>query len=124
MHCYEKFLKTVRLIVEKRINRLEHKDSELSQTAKEFAKSVFIMLEKDEVKSEVSNAFNRLPDDLQKALEAELKFFNQKYRNNNNLDDRAAKDAETVKSSLEEVLDLPGWLKKILKVLNELLSLI
>ena len=120
MECYDDFVKNVKAIVYRRIERL---DAELHQTATEFAESVFSMLEKEDVESQVSNAFDRLPNDLRTSLEAELRFFNHKY--SNNLDDRnATDDAETVKSSLEEVLDLPGWLKKILKVLNELLSLI
>lgn len=67
-------------------------------------------------------------------LEDELKFFNNLIGSSRDdagdltLNVEATKDAlgagETVKDSIEDFFELPRWLKKILKVLNELLSII
>jgi hypothetical protein len=67
-------------------------------------------------------------------LEDELKFFNNLVVSSRDdaggltLNAEATKDAlgsgETVKDSIEGFFELPRWLKKILKVLNELLSII
>jgi hypothetical protein len=67
-------------------------------------------------------------------LEDELKFFNSLIGSSRDdaggltLTVEATKDAlgsgETVKDSIEGFFELPRWLKKILKVLNELLSII
>jgi hypothetical protein len=67
-------------------------------------------------------------------LEDELKFFNNLVVSSRDdaggltLNVEATKDAlgsgETVKDSIEGFFELPRWLKKILKVLNELLSII
>lgn len=67
-------------------------------------------------------------------LEDELRFFNNLIVSSRNdagdltLDVEATKDAlgsgETVKDSIEDFFELPRWLKRILKVLNELLSII
>ena len=53
----------------------------------------------------------------------EVIFFNQKYADNPG-DPTPTENAETVKSSRDEVLELPGWLKKMLQILNEPLLLI
>ena len=120
---YRVFLRIVAYIVRSRINAIQNEPQR--DRATEFADSVFPVIANNPAVNAVVDAFNRQDEHVRKALAAELRFFNSKY--GNDLDnDSAAEDAETVKSSLEELLGalLPEWLKKMLKILNELLSLL
>jgi hypothetical protein len=59
------------------------------------------------------------------ALTAELRFFNDLVDNEGAGSGEAPDAAATVKESFEEVLNqLPEWIKKLLKILNEILSLV
>ena len=121
---YSEFLRIVRAIVDHQIANLEH-DAELMASANEFATCVWNTIDNNEARQMVVNAIDQQPPIVADALIAELNFFNLRFANNaaqNNPDAFAA--AETVKSSLEKVLDLPDWLEKMLKILNELLSLL
>ena len=63
-----------------------------------------------------------LPEQVATALEAELNYFNKEYAEPDKFN---SEDAKTIKDSLEDLIEgLPGWIKKLLKALNELLDLI
>lgn len=123
MENYKEFLRCVEEIVKILVDQVNG-DSKIKAT--EFSESVLEPLKEEAAVTVVANAFANLDDRVKKALTAELDFFNSRYGQSPTKKDAAAAAcaAETVKSSLEEVLDLPDWLEKLLKILNELLSLL
>ncbi|MCC9167982.1 hypothetical protein [Pontibacter harenae] len=84
------------------------------------------------IKSSVIDSIIDSIDDLsekeQKAivlLKMEIEYYNLKCKGENKY---SAKDGiengKTVKDSIEDLFSLPEWVKKILKVLNEILSIV
>ena len=120
---YRAFIQIVTSIVDRRINGIQNEA--LRDQAAEFANSVLPIIADDRAVNAIVDAFNRQDEHIRNALAAELRFFNSKYGNDPE-SVSAAEDAEIVRSSLEELLGdfLPEWLKKMLKILNELLSLL
>jgi hypothetical protein len=83
----------------------------------------------DELQQAVSIAATTKNEDvIPEYLENELKYFNTLAQGPpaplGDGVDNALEAGGTVKDSIEELFDLPKWLEKVLKVLNELLSLI
>ena len=73
-----------------------------------------------------SQAFSNLDKPVYESLWMEMDYFNARCRDNGGYvrSDGAAKDAKTIKDSLKDLLpNPPDWIKKLLHVLNELLSL-
>ena len=131
-HPYITFLVTVDNLVKEAIEQsCKGPEKELLESANKFAGSVLTVLRGKDAESAVLSAFANLRGEPREALCAELEYFNQKYGNQpltigrENLG-RALEDAGTVKDSIEALLkkSLPGWVKKMMKILNELLSLI
>lgn len=97
-------------------------------------------LQSDDAMEAVRNAVktaDRNPDNkkVNAFLERELKFFNSLIAESRNYDtkitlsevetDEALGAGKTIKDSFEEQIEkLPDWIKKILKVLNEILSIL
>ena len=120
---YEEFLQNVGEIVNGRIEDLS--ETTMYVPAREFANSVFKEVGDGAAVEAVVDAINVQESSVREALKAELKFFNAKHIDVE-VTARAFEDAETVKGSLEDILGsaFPGWLKKMFKILNELLSLL
>ena len=129
-HPYYVFLVTTEDLVRESIDaKYADGQSREQVLATSLAESVFSQLKSPEAVEAVTHAFDSLaagygwPEGKGRAVHdtllAELNFYNAK-------NDRNLAAAETVKSSIEDLLDrwLPEWLKKFLKLLNELLSLI
>ena len=108
---YERFLKIVRSIVDRRIDDIH---GNLNGLARHFADSVLPVIESNEAVRPVLDAFNVQDNRVRQAFEAELRFFNEKYENDV-VNSRATEDADTVKSSLVKLLwsELPDWLRKM-----------
>ena len=120
--------------------RLQLRDQAEYQELDDLLNRVIKALMSGEAMSAVQHAVdttNRSSDgdQLTTFLGDELKFFNNLITGygaamgNKTLSEEDADEAlgagKTIKESFEHLLDdLPGWIKKILKVLNELLSLI
>ena len=139
---YLSFLCTVDGIVRERIGNLAEP---VREKATEFAQEVFCALNKKDAVNEVVNGLSGQCDSVQKSFTAELGFFNARYNihERDNSESRSGQvrivaewnekfilrgleDAGTVKDTLEQILDskIKGWLKKLLKILNELLRLL
>jgi hypothetical protein len=127
----EKFFQTLRTVVNDRLKSVEiHRGKEkLNELSNEVFEHV---LGKDALKS-FRGAIENYPVDAEAAynlLFIELEYYNSRY--NMGADNTEApvnetgsiEDGKTVKDSIEEIFNLPNWLKKVLKVLNELLSLL
>ncbi len=132
--AYKGFLEALETIVEQWAGNIPK--------AKEFSESVFDGLKGEEACCLVVEALNEQHEAVKSAFKVELEFFNAKYTDDNlrgllqssgvalakkrEFVERALEDGDTVKKSLEELVGstLPGWLKKMLKLLNELLKLV
>ena len=141
---YRQFLRTTKGVVENRLNRISGEPEKRHAT--DLTKRVFdALLEKAAIEV-VAETFKSLsetsdPPDWPEgksevvlgALLAEMQFFNARYATfrtetggDHNKADDGADDSEEVKGSLEQILGskLPKWIKDLLKVLNEILSLV
>ena len=121
---YGTYIKTVKGIVASRISGM--KDQPYETEAGKFSKSVWTAM--DSAGSHICKALESLAgenQDVANALMAELAFFNARY-SKFEPDAKTVEDAKTVKDSLEQLLKkwLPEWVKRALKLLNELLSLV
>ncbi len=56
-------------------------------------------------------------------MHRELEFFNAAHSNNRDADEEAD-DGDTIKTSIEGIFQIPDWLKKRLKFLNEILKIL
>ncbi len=126
--AYRLFLCNVRRIVEKRVADLPEQPKSI---AAGMAESLFSLLGSPEALAEVGRALSEFgnPSREGKAVHdlliQEMKLFNAMHGEDSNSDTgKALGDAATVKDSIEQILDLPDWIKKALKILNELLSLV
>jgi hypothetical protein len=84
-------------------------------------------LQKDDTVLAIENASMQLRPDIQTYLLRELQFFNAVYPSSSiGGTAQEVDDSETCKESLEEILGawLPDWLKQLLKILDEILSLV
>jgi hypothetical protein len=127
----KKFFQTLRTVVNDRLKSMEiHRGKEkLNQLSDEVFEHVLsentfkefrLAIEGDRIYAEA--AYN--------LLFTELEYYNSRYsRESDNTEmpineAGGIEDGKTVKDSIEEIFKLPKWLKKLLKVLNELLSLL
>lgn len=58
-----------------------------------------------------------------KYLQHELNFFNVAHEAGRDAEDEAD-DGDTIKTSIEKIFEIPDWLKKRLKILNEILKIL
>ena len=120
---YGDYLQIVKGIVASRISSMPEA---YRAKAGIFSDSVWTAV--DSAGSDISEALKMLARENQgvaNALMAELAFFNARY-SKFEPDAKTVEDAKTVKDSLEQLLKkwLPEWVRKALKLLNELLSLV
>ena len=142
--AYTEFLCTLRGIVDHRRVRIE--SAEERELAEQLTGPVFGALMGRAAVGAVVGAFRlngrvedgrdeARPNDevVLNALLAEMQFFNARYGNFRGEEggrdgeaDEGAGDGHVVKGSLEKILGatLPDWIKRLLEVLNEILSLI
>jgi hypothetical protein len=139
MDAWNQFLNNLRRLGHYRLN-LREEEQEEYKALDDLLDRVIDSLLKDDAMTAVRQAVdteNRSTDGEQITtfLGNELQFFNSLVKsydaamNSTQLSESAADEAlgagKTIKESLEGLLEsLPKWIKKILKVLNELLSLI
>ena len=116
---YQTFLNNLKVMVQIRID-----EAQMGEDAQNFSDRVFRPLEEEGAAELLNQAAAEQQVSVRNALEAELDFFNNRYSRETS--PTAFQAAHTVKTSLHNVLgnNLPGWLKKMLTILNELLSLI
>jgi hypothetical protein len=106
-----------------------------STTLEGLFDDVIKALQGQDVTDEIAHALiveKRNPDDariVDDYLAREMKYFNEIAEANIAEGEDAHPEGpleagQTVKESIEELVHLPEWVKKILKILNELLSLI
>ena len=57
-------------------------------------------------------------------LNLEITFYNTRYEEDSYGGEEAIDNGKTVKDSIEDLIKLPEWIKKVLKVLNEILSIV
>ena len=131
---YETFLRIVSTTIDLQIWTLG--SQELREQAFEFKGFGFSVLTTTKSVDVVFSAINSEDDIIRDALWSEMRFYNIRYGylleltpdSERRADPielyRASAGAETVKGSLEGILDLPDWIRKVLKALNELLSLL
>ena len=108
--------------------KLKKQDATLEQLLRE----TIAALQEDDALTQIELAADRTYKSAPKAamlLQKEFSYITEKSLGRVVSDaaegDEALEDAKTGKDSLEDILeDIPGWLKKLLKVLNEILSLI
>lgn len=137
---FDEWMKFLENLEELCRHRLRQPGRENYEELTPLLRNVISELQSDDATRAMENAIvtaERNDDDRRIVvfLEAELKFFNNLVVSSHDddaggltLNAEETKDAlgsgETVKDSIEEFFELPRWLKKILKVLNELLSII
>lgn len=121
-HPYKIFLRIVKDNVYGKIEHDRNTYADNGEALEALAKSVFDSIATEQAVELVKTAIENEDERVRNALLAELKFFNMKYGNSN--DGTALSAADTVKSSIHCILTLPNWLKKLLKILNELISLL
>ena len=133
--AYDDWLEVVKGILRIRIRRMTADDG-TKDLANAFLRRVSDVL--DQARPDIAAAIGKLEQEhegVADAFAAELAFYNRRYGRYGQLDDRNGVDddrvdpvwdAKTVKDSLEELLGrwLPDWVKKALKLLNELMSLV
>jgi hypothetical protein len=127
------------------IQRLSEKKLDLEQSLfpKENRGNILSLLQEvlnqlrtEEVKGIIKDQHSELRreqngDKISDWLEREIKIFNScvdkdfsgRHKDPKLVDNRLSQ-GKTIKDSIDKLLKLPGWLKKILDILNELLSLI
>lgn len=134
---WDDFLNNIKRVCEKKLNLekylfpKENKDMILN-----LLDDILNQLRSNEVKDILKKEKSKLReenkgDKIVSWIEKELKIFNSSVDDDfsNRLEDSKHIDtrisqSKTIKDSIEKLFKLPGWLKKILDVLNELLSLI
>lgn len=127
---YRSFLAIVSSLLTLQIETIEN--TNLRILAIEFKGNVISPLSIDLAVNSVVAAVRKESDLVQLALTDELRFYNAQYGylvelsriSNPNELNRASEKAEVVKGSIERVLNLPPWIANLLKILNELLSLL
>ena len=98
----------------------------------ELLGQVITDIKSDQGQNEISSVIAELSEEDEKIatyLIQEMSFFNNLVRNTNGGSDSDGLDksigaGQTIKDSIEGLFKIPEWLKKILKVLNELLSIV
>ena len=131
---YKTFLEILRGMVGKQIENIEreHKhnhdrDRKLERKkAVQFADIVFDALQSEQAVRLMCGAADAQSKVVREAIVAELEYFNVRYPVDHAPTEKSFQAAHTVKTSLHGVFGskLPGWLKKLLTILNELLSLL
>jgi len=82
---------------------------------------------KDDALDAVRSSIFLTENEISEFLIREIEYYVDCYTDENSIgaDDDPVGDGEIVKKSVEDVIDkLPNWLKKLLKILNEILKLL
>lgn len=130
---YISLITGLQIVLKKRLEKLSQRGKQGVSDLEEALEQVVKDLLSDPAKTAVSGAFTHLDQRVLNPFLLELSYVNANLppaRIYDSLseseEDDAAGDAETAKGSLEELLGewLPDWVKKLLKVLNELIGII
>ncbi|MDR7376976.1 hypothetical protein J2X19_001634 [Rhodoferax ferrireducens] len=132
MDSYGTLIYAIGVLLERGIGRLEKRGKTKTELLLENSRQVVSRLQSESARTAIANAFAELDPTSADALCAELHYVTSnistgEYDSPTEEEDAdAASDAKTGKDSLESFLGLkmPKWLTQLLKVLNELLSIV
>jgi len=119
---YTSFIVACKGLVARRSRKLAQCNTETLQKA---AETICTRLKKPDAINAVERGFEALDEEVREAFYLELQYVNANLTEDVDGSERNVDDAKTAKDSLEDLLGswLPDWMKKSLKVLNEVLSL-
>ena len=119
---YTSFITACNNLVARRSGQLDRRNTEKLQEA---AEKICARLKTTEALDAVESGFEYIDEEVREVFYLELQYVNANLAEDGNGSERDVGDAKTAKDSLEDLLGswLPDWMKKSLKVLNEILSL-
>lgn len=118
------FLKNLKIACEK------SEKSKANNSLKDLTNTVFNKVITDPCINEIVKSYENLPANeqfIKECLSLEMEYFNNRVTADDSYlsSKEGIENGQTVKDSLEDLFgDIPNWIKKALKIINEILSLV